>query len=163
MSRFDLILELALTLDITDPSTPNVTEVQRVLFKLERETLDPYELPGNRLSRDMYANLPLPWDLDPSLPFSASSTSFMRKEWDKDGIPSAADFLDGSEETTVSELQKGLGTASMVKRWREDPKNKDKEDVVVSAMRELREALGEGVERLKVGGGTVLLLLRKEL
>ncbi|ORY59413.1 S-adenosyl-L-methionine-dependent methyltransferase [Leucosporidium creatinivorum] len=147
------------------PSTPNATDVQRVLFKLERETLDPYELPGNRLSRDMYANLTLPWDVDHSLPFSPSSSSYMRKRWDKDGIPSApnGEFLGGSEETTVTELQKGLGTASMVTRWREDPQNKNKEDVVVSAMRELREALGEGVEQFKVGGGTVLLLLRKEL
>ena len=33
-----------------------------ILFCLERETLAPYELPGNRISMNMYDDLPLPWN-----------------------------------------------------------------------------------------------------
>lgn len=149
---------------VADPSTPNHAAAQRVLFRLERHTLAPYELPGNRLSRDMYGSLPLPWDFNISLPFFPTPSTFRRVEWDTDGLPSApsGEYLSGEAWTTLDDLQRSLGTASMVKRWREDPRNRGEEDVVVSAMRELRLALGEGVHRIKTGSGTVLLLLKKD-
>ena len=90
-----------------------------VLLELERETLAPYELTPNRLSRDMYDHLPLPWTIaQPVEAFSASE--FVRREWDRDGVLSNGEtFFGGVQLTPVDVFQKMLGTASMVTRWRE--------------------------------------------
>jgi hypothetical protein len=94
-----------------DPCTPNAAEVQRILFHLEREVLAPFELPPNRLSRDMYDNLPLPWNVTP--PVTAFSESdFVRYEWDCNGN----EFFGQSEEVSLDDLGRTLPTASMVTR-----------------------------------------------
>lgn len=146
-----------------DPKTPNAAEVQRILFRLERELLAPYELPGNRLSRTMYDGLPLPWTLSPTIP-EFPSTSFVRHEWDRDGDLSSGpdgDFLDGSQEETLSSLEAGLGTASMVTRWREaNPSLAGKsDDCVTVTMGALREALGG--DSFRYGSATALLMFKK--
>lgn len=111
----------------------------------------------------MYANLPLPWTLSPTHALPFSPASFSRIEWDKDGVPSAADgeFLGGSDEQTLERIEKGLNTASMVTRWREANAGKE-EDCVAVLIRELRNALG-GKETLDTGAGTVLLLVKKDI
>ena len=147
----------------SDPRTPNAAEVQRILFHLEREVLSPFELPPNRLSRDMYDNLPLPWDVTP--PVTAFSPScFVRQEWDRDGILSnGKEFFGQSQEGSLDELERGLSTASMVTRWRNaNPELAETEkDCVRTTMKELREALS-GQEAFIQGSGTVLLLFKKQ-
>ncbi|KAJ5946692.1 S-adenosyl-L-methionine-dependent methyltransferase [Penicillium verhagenii] len=151
------------------PSTPNTEQVQKALFYLEREILAPYELPGNRLSRDYYDDLALPWtitnkDVERAFPKSG----FVRMIWDQKGVlTDGENFFSSSDETTVSELADGLQTASMVTRWREahpDLVNTD-QDCVELAMAELRKALGASEDEdpvLKVGSATVLLLFKRE-
>jgi hypothetical protein len=103
---------------VPDPSATNAGEVQRVLFHLERNLLAPYELPANRLSRDMYDSIPLPWDVSPPI-ISFPQSSFVRNEWDRDGILSnGEDFFGGTEQVSLDKLEAGLSTASMVTRWR---------------------------------------------
>ena len=146
-----------------DPCTPNAAEVQRILFHLEREVLSPFELPHNRLSRDMYDNLPLPWNVTP--PVTAFLPSdFVRYEWDRDGILSNGnEFFDQTEEGSLDDLEKGLSTASMVTRWRDaNPELAGTEkDCVRETIKELREALG-GEETFIQGSGTVILLFKKQ-
>ncbi|KAJ6006425.1 S-adenosyl-L-methionine-dependent methyltransferase [Penicillium sp. IBT 35674x] len=151
------------------PSTPNAEQVQKALFYLERVILAPYELPENRLSRDYYDNLPLPWTIgDDVVEKAFSKAAFVRMEWDRDGIlTDGENFFDGSDEMTVNEISDSLQTASMVTRWREahpDLVNTD-QDCVAVAMAEVRKALGIGMNddrTLKVGSATVLLFFKRE-
>lgn len=148
---------------LLDPSTPNAARVQETLFILERKDLAPYELPGNRLARDGYANLPLPWTVDPPVAgFSAAGLT--RQEWDRDGVLSDGEhFFLGDERATLDQVQKHLGTASMVTRWREA--NPDlvgtEKDVVAKMIEELRELLGPDVKTLIAGRSCHLLLFKK--
>ncbi|KAJ5309685.1 CoA-transferase family III [Penicillium atrosanguineum] len=152
-----------------DPSTANADAVQKVLFELEREILSPYELPSNRLSRDLYENLILPWDLDDeSLASEFPASQFQRLEWDRDGILTDGDqFFNFSDETTLEGLETDLGTASMVTRWREaHPELANTEnDCVKQTMAKLRLALGVGGTEnptITVGNGTVILLFKRK-
>ena len=151
-----------LNIPVLDPSTPNAKEVQRVLFKFEREDLAPYETSSLRLSMDMYDNLPLPWDVKPAITAFAQD-EFIRHEWDRDGVlTDGKDFFGGRKETSLEELEKGMATASMVTRWRvANPELVGTEnDVIQRLMRDLREALG-GRESFAQGSGTALLLFKK--
>ena len=77
------------------------------------------------------------------------------------------DFFAGKKDTSIQELEKGLGTASMVTRWREanpDLANTDK-DCVKVAMDEVRKALGvdgHSSTTLRVGSSTVILLFKRK-
>ena len=149
------------TLDI-DPSTQNAKEVQHLLFKFEREDLAPYETSSLRLSRDMYDNLPLPWEMKPAIA-AFPQEQFIRYEWDRDGVlTDGMDFLGGREEISLERLEKGMATASMVTRWRAaNPELVGTEnDVVRRLVKDLRVALG-GQESFVGGSSTALLLFKK--
>ena len=77
------------------PSDPKRKEIQAILSNLEDNILGPYEAPGNRISRDAYVNLALPWTL-PAPNATFSQASFVRKDWDLNGIPSAPSLPDGT-------------------------------------------------------------------
>jgi trans-aconitate 3-methyltransferase len=147
---------------LVDPSTPNYQNVQGVLLRFERETLAPYELPGNRLSMEMYDNLPLPWNISPPVKDFPQS-EYIKHDYDREGVLSnGVDFFGGGSFTTLEEESKGLSTASMVTRWRAaNPElvGTDK-DVVRVFIRELREVLG-GQDWILRGMGTAILLFKK--
>lgn len=149
-----------------DPSTPNAAKVQRILFRLERELLASYELPGNRLSRDMYDNLLLPWDVSPSLEEAFPRALFVRHEWDREGVLSAtgpdADFFGGGSYHALDDLEKGWATASMVTRWRQANATLvgTPDDCVELTVRQLRETLGK-TKGFVGGAGTAILLFKK--
>ncbi|PWY77003.1 hypothetical protein BO70DRAFT_388390 [Aspergillus heteromorphus CBS 117.55] len=154
------------------PSTPHAPLVQKALFDLELNALAPHTLPQNRLSRDMYDDLPLPWTVSPAVPEFPES-EFVRREWDRDGVlTDGKDFFGGGSEMTIEELERGFATASMVTRWREaNPGLVGTEgDCVAVAVRGVRGAIleaqgeGEGWEwdgRLRTGMGTVVLLFKR--
>lgn len=161
-------LQKRFTNEHLDPSTPHATEVQRALFRLEREVLAPFELPENRLSRDCYDKLPLPWNISNKTVANVfPKSNFVRMEWDRDGVLTDGEhFFGGSNETTVNRLSTSLQTASMVTRWRQaHPHLVDTEkDCIAQAMMEVRQALGANEDEdpsLKVGSATVLLLFKR--
>lgn len=128
--------------------------------------LKPSELPSNRISRNLYDELPLPWTVDlPLLSFSESGfTSF---EWDRDGIlTDGMDFLNG-DDVTIDDLEKSLNTASMVTRWREaNPELAGTEhDCVKVTIGEIRRAMGisQGGSIRTVNGVAILLFKRNEV
>ncbi|GAM36736.1 hypothetical protein TCE0_018f06061 [Talaromyces pinophilus] len=160
------------------PSTPNAAAVQKALYHLERDVLAPYELPPNRVSRDMYDNLVIPWQVDRetttghNLAEAFPESDFVRLEWDRDGILSDGDdfFLASNSpnkgETTLNDLEGSLGTASMVTRWRDaNPELVGTEsDCVKEMCAEIRKAMGVGADenpRMKVGSSVALLLFKR--
>lgn len=159
----DLFFLLIFTLlNYTDPSTPNYPEVNKTLLKLERETLGPYALPGNIISMNMYDELPLPWNISPAVSEFPKS-KFVKHEYDRDGVLSnGKTFFAGNDKETLEDIEGGLGTASMVTRWRAaNPElvGTDK-DVVQVFLEELKAALGEQ-EWIERGSSTAILLFKK--
>ena len=145
---------------LLDPSTSNAAEVMKVLLRLERETLAPYELPGNRISMNMYDELPLPWTVFPPI-MAFPESQYVKHDYDREGILSNGEsFFNGSEVSTLDEIEKSLGTASMVTRWRAANSAGTKQDVTKAFVKELRDTLG-GQERLERGSGTAILLFKK--
>ena len=130
-------------------------------MRLEREELGPYELPGNRLCRDAYDNLLLPWDARPPID-GFSEAGFTRLDWDRDGhLSDGEHFFLGDHRVTLTQAQKMYETASMVTRWREaHPQLAGTEqDVVNKMVREVREVLGR--EDVVIGSSCHLLLLKR--
>ena len=147
---------------LVDPSTPNAALVQDAIFRLEREHLLQYELPGNRLSREGYQNLPLPWTVDPPIT-EFPPAGFSRVDWDRDGRLSNPDhFFLGDKHLTLAQIGKQLGTASMVTRWREAHPQQagTEEDVVDVLLRDLRKTLGR--DDLVIGASCHLLLFKRQ-
>jgi len=136
-----------------------------LFLRLERETLAPYELPANRLSRDMYDNLPLPWTI-PTPVTVFPEKLFVKHEYDREGVLSdGKNFFGRGTESSLDDVERGLGTASMVTRWREanpDLVGTD-QDVVKTFIKEVREVLPPGVETVLQGSGTAILLFKKAI
>lgn len=158
-----------------DPSTPAAAKVQATLDLLETERVAEFMLPANWMVRGLYADLPLPWTLDgegggPVDDFDRGS--FVRREWGTDapGAGAADEFYAMKQElATLGMLEKVLGTASPVTRWRAaNPDKVDTEkDVLRIVMREIEHAVEEaGVDKdkvlLKGGVKGVLLLVSKK-
>ena len=156
------MLRLMVMTGRADPSTPNAAKIQEKFSSLKQENLGPYELPGNQLTRDSYENLVLPWNCSP--PVGAFPESgFTRLEWDRNGKLSGPEhFFLGDQILTIETMEKRLGTASMVTRWREAHPGLagTEEDVLAKMAREMRELLG-GKEELVIGQSCVLLLFKK--
>ncbi|MCJ1281929.1 hypothetical protein MMC26_001252 [Xylographa opegraphella] len=144
-----------------DPAHPSAPLIQSHLFDLELSVLAPYSLPPLELSRNYYDALPLPWSSSPPED-SFPASLFVRKTWDRDGVLSnGEDFFGGSEEISTEDLERQLGTASMVTRWRaaHPELGGTARDCVKECVGRIKDVVGE--ERFRVGGGTALLLFRK--
>jgi len=145
------------------PSTPNHAEIQRIAYRLEREDLAPYELKPNRVSRDMYDDLTLPWQISTPVP-DLPESQFVRYEFNRDGVipEGEKEFFSGSQEQTLEGVERSLETASLVTRWREA--NPDlagtEQDCLKRAIRDWKAALG-GKDGFIGGQGTVILLFKK--
>jgi hypothetical protein len=141
--------------------------VQDLLSELEDDILGPYETPSNRLSRDMYDNLIMPWDAGIT---AFPSQNFKRYEWNRNGKMEAGeeDFFGGGTEMTLKTLGDNLGTASMVTRWREtnaDLVGTDK-DCVSLIMQKVATAMGAdgsdlGDIKIRTGSSTTLLIFTR--
>ena len=136
-----------------------------VLLRLERESLAPYALPGNIISMNMYDDLPLPWNISPPVSDFPQS-KFVKLDNDREGVLSnGVSFFNNDEKESLDEIENGLGTASMVTRWRAaNPElvGTDK-DVVKVFTRELREALGGKQDWIVRGSGMAILLFKKSV
>ncbi|KAF2191227.1 methyltransferase domain-containing protein [Zopfia rhizophila CBS 207.26] len=153
------------------PSMPNYAAIQAVMDELEERHLKAYMEPGNLLTRNLYADLPLPWTLEQQVPEFDEST-FFRKEWNKGGLANAADdgYSLAQQTMDLDTLEKVLGTASPVTRWREAHPDAvgTERDVVRMVRREIERLLCEagvekGKEEVTGGVGAVLLMVRKRM
>lgn len=110
----------------------------------------------------MYDDLPRPWDVSPPVTGFAES-SYVKYDWDRDGkLSNGVDFFGGGERKTLARIEDGLGTASMVTRWRAGSPDLagTEKDAVKVFVDELREALG-GQDWVITGSGTTIILCKK--
>ncbi|KAL1640899.1 hypothetical protein SLS58_006515 [Diplodia intermedia] len=146
------------------PSTPNIAAVQRVFDTFSRASLAPHPLPNNRLCRDFYRDLALPWQSDnPSPEFPEAL--FERHTWNVDGAldgPDGDDFFGGSVMLTPAKIAELLGSTGPVQRWREaHPREAGTErDAVAVMVRELEAVVGVGGE-VRMGMGYALLVFKR--
>lgn len=148
------------------PSMPNAAAIQAAIDDLEERNLKPFIEPGNLLARNLYVDLPLPWTLAPPVP-DFDEAALFRKEWGPDN--SEEFFVGGGLTVDLDTMEKILGTASPVQRWREaHPDAVGTERDIIRIMRmEIERLLHEaGVEKGKevVKGSLrgVLLIVKKK-
>ena len=152
------------------PTVPNAVAIQEAVTKIIDENLEQYLEAGNRLGRDLYINLPLPWTIDrPVAEFD--ETTFVRKEWNKGGdCAENEEFFMGAQTLTLDMLEKALGTGSPITRWRQaHPDAVGTEQDIVRILRwEIERLLHEagvepGKELIKGGVAGVLLMVKKKV
>lgn len=148
------------------PSTPNAAAINEATSKIEEEELAPFFGEGNRLTRNLYSTIGLPWTVSPAV-LDFDETTFYRKEWGVDGNEES--FFENSKMLFDMEtLEKLLGTASPVTRWREaHPELVGTEEDVIRRMRRTVERLlheagvEKGKEVIRGGEAGVLLMVKK--
>ncbi|KAK1750326.1 S-adenosyl-L-methionine-dependent methyltransferase [Echria macrotheca] len=143
---------------------PGREAIQAAVDRLD-ERLDDYMLPGNRLVRDLYVDLVLPWTAENPIE-GFDKESFTRQEWgtDAEGSLPGTEYMAVKMALDLDGLEKVLGTASPVIRWREaHPELVGTEEDVVRRMRREIEAVfrDEGVDEKdqKLDGGIAATLL----
>lgn len=151
------------------PSVPNAAAINAALQAIEDEELLPYFEPGNLLVRELYANIGLPWTVDPPVP-TFGRDSFVSQEFGtgEDKPP----FYDEDATRHIFSLEaaeKMIATASPVTRWRQaHPEAVGTEDDVVKKMRRAIEKLlheagvEKGNEKVRSGVIGVLLMVKKQ-
>jgi hypothetical protein len=147
---------------------PNAAAIQAA-FDSHEELLKGYMVPGNKLVSELYINLPLPWTIPQPVP-EFDEASFVRKEWCTGDNPEDGDQFFGHQPPgNLDTLEKIMGTASPVTRWREA--NPDavgtEQDVVRKIIREIERLLLEagverGTEMLQGYVSGVLLIVKKK-
>ena len=165
-----------------DPNTtPNGAELRDFFKKFEEETLAPYELPGNRLTRELYVNLGMPWECLDRVADEESALkgllnefdekNFVRLEFNKDGnVPAGESFFGGKRRIDFQTIKAELGTASPITRWREAHQEKlekgEIEDITETLARQAKEILdevpeGKGRNWVEMGSAVVVLIVKK--
>ncbi|KAI8959869.1 hypothetical protein F5Y11DRAFT_350078 [Daldinia sp. FL1419] len=135
-------------------SVPNAAAIQAAVQAFQKEHLVKHMLPGNFLVQNLYADLPLPWTVDPPV-VNFDKESFSRTEWgtgNEGALPGDQFFAVGEPEVDLDKLEALMATVSTVKRWREANPGKagTEEDVVRLIRRRVEGLLHEvGVEKGK--------------
>lgn len=151
------------------PFNPNAAGIQAAVDKMQK-ALDEYLVLGNRVSQQLYVDLALPWTLDaPVAEFDQAS--FVRKEWGTGSESEPGDrFYFDQRPMNLDTLEKVLGTASPVNRWREaHPELVGTErDLVRIMRREIQELLHQaglepGKEVIQGSVAGVLLLVKRKV
>jgi SAM-dependent methyltransferase len=149
-----------------DPSVPNAAAIEEALNKIEERELKQFFEPGNWLARNLYAELVLPWTLEPPMAEFDEAT-FVRKIWDPEN--SEGFYVGGALDIDLNTMEKMLSTASPVQRWRDaNPDAVKTGGDVVSRMRNEVERLlhaagvGPGEEIVKAVTTGVLLMVKKK-
>ncbi|KAG4436822.1 hypothetical protein IFR05_007712 [Cadophora sp. M221] len=150
------------------PSVPNAEALNKALMEIEERDLQPFFEEGNWLARNLYVDLLMPWDLKGELGFEKES--FVRMEWGTGERDSEEFFEGGLLSVDLDLLERVMGTASPVQRWRERYVEDvgTERDVVRRIRREierlLREAgVKEGEEVVKGSPKGVLLVVKKRV
>lgn len=145
------------------PDMPNGAAIQVAIEQYQERHMLPHYEPGNRIVRNQYLDLPLPWDLEhPVLEFDKNS--FVRKQWTVN-----ESFFEGETEATLDIWEKMMETSSPRTRWRQaNPDVADTErDPLKILRKELERLLHEtgvepGKEKVKGIALGVLLMFKKK-
>lgn len=157
-------------MSIDATATPNGEAIKAAMETFYQQLL-PYASSGGDMTRNLYADLPLPWKLD--APVKAfDEKSFLRRVWNKD-----RKYLTDSKNASFgvamsmspAEFERFLATHSPVARWRKAHPDLcgTKDDIVKSLTRRikglLRDAGVEPSEQLLRGGVAIVLIMVKKL
>lgn len=151
------------------PAMPNAAAINTALQEIEDKELGPYIEPGNQMARELYANIGLPWTIDPPERAFDEGT-FVRKFFGtKEDEPLFFD-INSDRLFDLDTMEKALATASPITRWQQaHPELVGTEDDIVRRMRRIVETLlhEAGVEKGKelvrgVAAGVLLLVKKKE-
>jgi len=147
---------------------PNAVAIQAAVDEHE-ELLKDFFIEGNRITRNLYTNLALPWTLSPPVKEFEEAT-FLRKEWGTDNKSEPSDeFLAHQEPVDLDRFERILGTSSPVIRWREA--NLDKVGTELDVVRIIRNnierllheaGVEKGKEMLRGGVKGVLLVVKRK-
>jgi len=147
---------------------PNQAAIQAAMDAINERELVPFMEKGNLMARNLYADLELPWSLDPKVEAFDEGTFFRKLYGPNEGNSGEFSARSGME-LNLDALEKVLGTASPVQRWRDANKEKvgTEADVIRVVRREIERCLHEaGVEKGKevVKGNLtgVLLIIKKK-
>ncbi|KAJ0110228.1 hypothetical protein J7T55_000661 [Diaporthe amygdali] len=151
----------------THHSVPNAAAINSVTSKIEEESLAPFFEPGNLLTRNLYSTIGLPWTVSPPVS-DFDETKLFRKEWGIEGNDES--FYEIKQILIdLDTMEKILGTASPVTRWRQAyPDLAGTEDDVVRRIRRAVEKLlheagvEKGKELVRGGEAGVLLMVKKQ-
>jgi trans-aconitate 3-methyltransferase len=165
-------------------TTPNYKKMWEFMKAFEEEHLAPFEQPGNKLSRELYVNLGMPWECLERLADDDEGKrlkqglqefdekAFVRLEFNKDGyVEPGETFFSQNPRLNFQQAKLVMGTASPVTRWREAHKAQlekgEVEDIVDFLVRrstEILEEVEEGKGRDWIDGGSaiVILLVKKK-
>ncbi|KAL6244814.1 hypothetical protein RBB50_008342 [Rhinocladiella similis] len=167
---------------VDERTTPNAKKLQALWQDFERVVLQPYEVEGNRITRELYATLPLPWseysvldeknlDAESGKQAAALLDAFREEEYSRQVFNDGGEIgPDGkflmSRRATFEQSRAMLGTASPVTRWREAHREQlergeleDLIDKVLRQSRELMEEVPEGKGRDWVEGGSAVVVI----
>lgn len=149
------------------PSMPNAAAIQAAIDDLEERNLKPFIEPGNMLTRNLYVDLPLPWTLTPPVA-DFDEAAFFRKEWGPDN--SEEFFAGGALTVDLDTMERILGTASPIQRWREAYPDavgteRDYTRIIRREIERLLHEAGveEGKEVVKGNLRGVLLIVKKRI
>ncbi|KAL9097044.1 MAG: hypothetical protein Q9165_001008 [Trypethelium subeluteriae] len=163
----DMITGATCAVDKTaDPTQPRCDIITERMKEFEGDYQGSHVLRGNEIVHNQYRDLELPWEIDtPVVAFPREK--YLRKEWDYDNdFEDRDDFLGGSRNITIKQIEGLIDTTSSMIRWREahpDLVGTD-EDYSIKMMKKLREAAGMAPNEngtLRVGAPTTLLLFQK--
>lgn len=159
--------------------TPNFAEVYKRQMEWEKEVIIPFELPGNKHARELYANLPMPWTIEAEDATTKNALaeydegSSSRTTFNDEGIKDAR-FESGYLQYITGPLPRlkmMMSTASPITRWREAHKEKlekgEIEDCVDYAFRISKEAMeevpeGHGIEEISFVMSMVMIVIKKK-
>lgn len=158
-------------------TTPNAAKYQQLMDTFQATVLTPYETPGNRLSRELYKDLKMPWDVAEANPDLQPVLSvfnrqnLVRQEINKSGeLAQGEKFVRGGR-IDFAAIKLILGTASPIVRWREAHQEQlDKgeiEDCIDEFIRKAKEILdeteeGRGRDYIDTGVSIAILVVRKD-
>lgn len=146
------------------PSMPNAAAIQAAIDQHQERHLIAYYEPGNRLTRNRYVDLPLPWTLAQPVP-EFDEGSMFRKDWD-----GGEEFFMGETEVGLDMFEKMMTTSSPLTRWRQaHPELAGTDHDVLRILRKEIEGLlheagvEKGKEWLKGTVNGTLLVVKKKI
>jgi hypothetical protein len=146
---------------VSDSSTPNAAEVQKILDQFQHTDLLAYEIPGNALARTYYDALTFPWQVTPAVT-GFPEDGYRRFEWGRNGAAEPGQKVLHGGEITLDSMSAVIGTESPVTRWREAHPDLvgTSDDIVAKLAATVKEAMA-GKDTISIGMGTALLIFKR--
>lgn len=152
-----------------DASMPNAEKIQKAMTEIEERELRPFFERGNLLTRGLYNELEMPWDLESKVE-AFEEKGLWRREWGTGEHDPEEYYEGGGMNVNLDTMELMMSTMSPVQRWREAHPEKVGTDgdvlklfrgVIERLLQEAGVEIGQGLVKGHLKG--VLLILKKKL